>query len=72
MISNQTTATGDRILRIPEVCQRTGLSRATIYTRIRSGDFPPRIKLGPRAMGFRESALDRWINERPELVEGAL
>ena len=36
----------DRILRIPEVVEITGLSRTTIWRRVKSGDFPAPVRLG--------------------------
>lgn len=35
-----------RFLRLPEVLKRTGLSRATLYRRIREGHFPEPQKDG--------------------------
>ena len=55
-----------RILRLPEVKNRTGLSRSTIYQRSAAGDFPPRIHLGPRAVGWLESDVTRWLSEQIE------
>ena len=40
------------ILRLPEVKSLTGLSRSTIYLRIKKGTFPPPISLGARAVGW--------------------
>ncbi|MDB4494360.1 AlpA family transcriptional regulator [Pseudomonadales bacterium] len=53
-----------RILRLKEVKTRTGLARSTIYLRIAQGSFPKSIALGERAVGWLESDLDEWINER--------
>lgn len=50
-------AKGQRILRLPEVCDRTGLSRATIYRRF--GHL--RIKLGPNSAGWLEHEIDEAI-----------
>lgn len=55
----------DRILRRDEVEIRTGLSRSTIYRRIRKGDFPPPRDLGGGAVGWPESLISRWIATRP-------
>ncbi|OBX00270.1 helix-turn-helix transcriptional regulator [Gallibacterium genomosp. 1] len=54
----------DRILRLKEVSQKTGLPRSTIYAKIKQGTFPSQLKLGPRASGWRESELDLWIEQR--------
>ena len=52
----------ERILRIQSVIERTGLSRATIYRKIRAGTFPHQIPISIRCSGWRESAIDAWIH----------
>ncbi|MDN3568003.1 helix-turn-helix transcriptional regulator [Paeniroseomonas aquatica] len=54
----------DRILRQPEVARRTGLSRSSIYQRVKECHFPVPIALGERAVGWLESEIDGWITER--------
>lgn len=56
----------ERILRRREVEQRVGLSRSTLYYYIQRNEFPAPVRLGPRAVGWRESQIDRWIEERQE------
>ena len=55
-----------RFLRLPEVLERTGLSRSTIYVRLEQGRFPRPVSLGARAVGWIESEVDEWIRERIE------
>jgi len=56
-----------RVLRLHELLQRTGLSRSSVYLRMRRESpyfdpkFPPPIRLGSRAIGFREDMVDSWI-----------
>ena len=52
------------IIRLRQAILKTGLSRSTIYTLIKLGDFPQQIKLSPRTMGFLESEIDEWIAGR--------
>lgn len=52
----------DRILRLPAVLDRTGLSRSTLYRKIQEGTFPRQIALGARSAGWRESAVAEWMN----------
>ena len=52
------------ILRLPAVKDRTGLSRSTIYLRISEGRFPKPISLGDRAVGWIESEINNWLDER--------
>ena len=56
-----TTDTPDRILRLKTVLDRTGLSRATLYRKIRAGTFPPQYKLAERCCGWRESEVALWL-----------
>jgi prophage regulatory protein len=52
------------ILRLPVVKDRTGLSRSTIYLRIAKGMFPAPISLGARSVGWVESEVDDWLEQR--------
>lgn len=54
----------ESILRLKEVQARTGLSRSTLYERIKAGTFPQPISLGIRAVGFLESEINNWIEAR--------
>lgn len=51
----------ERILRLPEVMLRTGLSRSSIYARIQENAFPKQINLGGRSSGWLESEISAWI-----------
>ena len=53
-----------RILRLPVVRQKTGLSRSTIYRLEAQGRTPKRIKLGDHSTGWIEAEWDRWLAER--------
>ena len=55
------------ILRRPQVQQRTGLSRSTLYQYIKDGEFPNSITLGPRSVGWLESDISDWIAERVKI-----
>lgn len=49
------------ILRLPAVRTRTGLSRSSIYMRVKQGVFPAPIQLGPRAVGWVEAEIEAWL-----------
>lgn len=53
-----------KICRLPDVVARTGLSRSTIYELISRDEFPPQISLGRRSVGWLESEIQDWINDR--------
>jgi len=52
-----------RFIRLPEVLERTGFSKAWIYRLISQNRFPKPIKLGERAIAFLESEIDDWIEQ---------
>ena len=52
------------ILKRPEVESITGLSRSSIYAKMEIGAFPKQIKLSERSVGWLESEIQGWINER--------
>ncbi len=54
------------ILRLPAVKSRTGLSRSTIYFCIKNGSFPAPVSLGARAVGWIDTEIDEWIEEKIE------
>jgi prophage regulatory protein len=54
------------LLRMPQVKARTGLSRSTIYLRIKAGEFPTQVSLGARAVGWIEAEIERWIATQVE------
>ncbi|WP_298725744.1 AlpA family transcriptional regulator [uncultured Ferrovibrio sp.] len=54
-----------RILRLPEVKRETGLSRATIYRKIKAGDFPAPVELSRNSVGWYESEIAAWKANRP-------
>lgn len=59
-----------RLLRQDEVCDRTGLSRTTIWRRERDGDFPRRVQLGDNTVAWVESEVEEWIESRPRAHVG--
>jgi prophage regulatory protein len=54
----------ERILRRPEVQNRTGLARSTIYAMMATGAFPRPFPLGQRAVGWAESEINAWLESR--------
>lgn len=59
------------ILRLPTVKARTGLSRSTIYLRVSEGTFPKPVGLGSRAVGWVESEIQQWLEQRIEASRNA-
>lgn len=53
-----------KILRMRDVIEKTGFSRAWIYELIKQGDFPQPKRIGSRAVGFSSFEIDAWIIAR--------
>lgn len=54
----------DKIYRLPDAMAVTGLCRTSLYNALAAKDFPEPVKLGKRAVGWRESDLDAWVQSR--------
>lgn len=52
----------DRLLRLPQVLERVGLSRPTLYRRIEAGEFPKQIKLGTSS-AWPESEVSAYVEK---------
>jgi prophage regulatory protein len=59
-LTNNTPRKPRRLIRLPEVLHRTGMSRSGLYNRIGLGLFPTQIKLGQTSV-WLESDVDAWI-----------
>lgn len=55
------------LLRLPVVIERTGLSRSSIYSKLEKGEFPKPVKLGERAVAWRDNDIADWISSRPQV-----
>lgn len=53
----------EKIIRLKTVLARTGLSRSTMYRKIAEGTFPAQMKISVHGAGWRESAVNRWIDD---------
>lgn len=63
----QVSASNEReidLYRIDRVCERTGLSKATIYRLEARGEFPKRTNLGARISVWRSDLVSDWIASR--------
>lgn len=54
----------ERMLRWPDVRERTGLSRTTVWREVRAGRFPAPVKLTDHAIAWKQSAVEAWIASR--------
>ena len=57
---------GFLIWREPKVAEETGLSKSTRWRLMKAGEFPPKVQLGPRAVGWRAEEIIEWVKARGE------
>ena len=55
-----------QILRRRQLEEKLGLSRSSIYQMVADGLFPKPIKLGQRAVGWREDDVENWLSAMQE------
>jgi prophage regulatory protein len=60
----------EKILRMRTVLQRTGLSRSTIYRKIKDGTFPAQLAISVHGRGWRESAISLWMADPENYAVG--
>ena len=53
-----------KILRLAAVKEKLSISKATIYRWIQTEEFPAPLHLGPRAVGWSEASIDKWLASR--------
>jgi len=53
-----------QIFRRPEVESLTGLSCSTIYRLMNKGEFPRPVRLSANSVGWLESDLEQWLEQR--------
>ena len=54
----------ESLLRRPDVERRVGLRRSMIYRYVKEGRFPAPVRIGKRAVAWRQSDIEQWIKER--------
>lgn len=55
-----------KLLRLPQVREVTGLSRSTLYSMMKVGQFPKSVKLSDfgRCVAWREQDVEEWVVSR--------
>ena len=53
------------LLTCAEVMETVRLSRSTIYSLVRKGQFPAPRKIGPKAVRWHRSEVESWVMSRP-------
>lgn len=58
------------IWREAKVKEVTGLSKSTRWRLMKTGDFPQKVQLGPRAVGWRADSIIAWCQNREVAKNG--
>lgn len=53
-----------RYLRLPQVLDRSGLKKTTIYALQKAGRFPQSVSLTAGAVGWVETEVEAWLANR--------
>jgi prophage regulatory protein len=53
-----------RLLRLPQVLDRTGSNTTEIYSQMKAGTFPNAVPIGKRTVGWLEEEVEKWISDR--------
>ena len=54
-----------RLLKLADVRQFTAMSTSGIYAAMARGDFPKPLRIGARAVAWKEAEVFDWIDSRP-------
>jgi len=54
----------ERIFRLPDVIAICGLSKSQIHLMMHRGEFPQNVQLGQRAVGWRSSEIQDWVQSK--------
>ena len=61
--ANPTTpGPAESLLRLPQVEAMVGLKKSKLYALVKQGQFPAPVRLGPRSVRWRGSAISAWID----------
>jgi prophage regulatory protein len=53
-----------QLYRLPQVCALVGLRRSALYNAVSRGEFPKPLKIGRRAVAWRRSDIEAWLESR--------
>ncbi len=53
-----------KMLRLPDVIEKTGLSRSSIYKYVSLGKFPKPVHLGERTIAWIDSEIEDWLSAK--------
>jgi len=55
---------GARFMRAPEVIDRCGIKRSTLWEAVKRGTFPAPVRIGPNATAWISTEVESWMRDR--------
>jgi prophage regulatory protein len=53
----------DRVIKLREVIEISGLKKSSIYNLIKKNEFPKQVVLSRNSVGWIQSEVVQWVNE---------
>lgn len=53
-----------QMLSVNELTRRLGVSRTTLYSWRRQGEFPKAVRLGPNRLAWKSTDVEKFLEER--------
>ena len=53
-----------KIIRKAQVLELVGMKSTWLHERVKAGEFPRPVRLGERAVGWRQSDVEAWLESR--------
>lgn len=69
-LSNACTSSSTKLIRPKDVAAMLGISRKQLYLLAQDQDFPEKIKIGDRAIAWKLSDIEGWIDVRSVKSQG--
>lgn len=61
-----------KLIRPTELANLLGISKVTLWRMENRGELPARIRISRRAVGWKESDIEEWLDNRPSIKEDSL
>lgn len=63
-MATKSQATVGRWLRVADIIERVRLSRSSIHSMVKAGNFPAPVRLSTALIAWREEEVARWLADR--------
>lgn len=64
MVPSEEVRRPSRLMRLPAVMECTSLGKSSIYSKVKTGDFPAPVRLSTRAVAWHEDEISEWVETR--------